>query len=47
MSIVQCMQFTSIYDEESYNEHDFMYHDFYTIAQMKTCVNDYDTSQNV
>ena len=32
MSILQCMQFCSSYDEESYNEHEFMYHDFYTIV---------------
>ena len=43
MSILQCMQFHSSYDEESYNEHEFMYHDFYTIEQMKICVNDHNT----
>ena len=32
MSIVQCIQFHSSYDEESYNEHEFMYHDFCAIA---------------
>ena len=32
MSIVQCIQFSSSYDKESYNEHEFMYHDFCTIA---------------
>ena len=32
MSIVQYMQFRSSYVGESYNEHEFMYHDFYTIA---------------
>ena len=47
MLIVQCMHFHSSYDEESYNEHEFMYHDFYTIAWMKICVNDHNTSEHV
>ena len=28
ISVVQCMQFTSSYDKECYNEHDVMYHYF-------------------
>ena len=32
ISVVQCMQFTSSYDKECYNEHEFMYHFFCTIA---------------
>ena len=35
MSMLQCMQFCSSYDEESYNEDMFIYHDFYTIVEMK------------
>ena len=33
ISVVQCMQFTSSYDKECYNEHDVMYHYFWMIAQ--------------
>ena len=47
MSILQCMQFCSSYDEESYNEHKFIYHNFYTIVYMKICVNDHNTSEHV
>ena len=47
MSMLQCMQFHSSYDEESYTEHKFIYHDFYTIVGMKKCVNDHNTSQHV
>ena len=32
ISVVQCMQFTSSYDKEFYNEHDVMYHYFSTTA---------------
>ena len=32
MSILQCMQFHANYDEESYNEHKFIYYDPYTIV---------------
>ena len=32
MSILQCMQFHTSYDEESYNEHNFIYYDLYAIV---------------
>ena len=47
MSILQCMQFHAIYDEESYNERKFIYYDFYTIVYMNICVNNHNTSQHV
>ena len=30
MSILQCLQCHASYDEESYNEHKFIYDDLYT-----------------
>ena len=32
MSILQCMQVHASYDEESHNEHKFIYDDLYTIV---------------
>ena len=32
MSILPCIQFHASYDEESYNEYKFIYHDLYTIV---------------
>ena len=45
--MLQCMQFHSSYDEESYNEHMFIYYDLYTIVETKKCVNYHNTSQHV